>query len=178
MVFDNTSYFNYVDITYYALENGIKVKYYANYYPQGNGLVESSNKIMINILKKTMATHHKDWHTNLFNSLWVDSITPKVSIGNSPYYLVYGKEFVLPSNLLLPSLHLAHSFSQDDGSSPLQNLIDTLHRLEEEREKYINTLYEHQQIVKGWFDDKSSSNLYFQVGDLVHFLGQTPQRQK
>ena len=75
LVFDNASYFNSIDLTQYALEKGIKVKYSANYYPQGNGLAESSNKNLINILKKTMATHHKDWHTKLLIALWADQIT-------------------------------------------------------------------------------------------------------
>ena len=90
---------------------------------------------MINILKKNVATHHKDWHTNLFNALWEDQITPKVSIRNYHYFLVYSKEYVLSSNLLLPSLQLAQSLSHDDGSSPLQIRIDTLLKLEEERER-------------------------------------------
>ena len=68
---------------------------------------------------KIVATHHKDWHTKLFNALWADQITPKVSIGNSPCCLVYGKEYVILPNLLLPSLQIAQSFSQDDESSPL-----------------------------------------------------------
>ena len=38
-----------------------------------------------------MATQHKDWHAKLFSALWADHIIPKVSIGNSPYFLIYGK---------------------------------------------------------------------------------------
>ena len=94
-------------------------------------------------------------------------ITPKVSFGNSPYCVVYGKESVLPPNLLLPSLHIAQSCSQDADSSPLQDRIDTLLKLEEERERSRNKLYHHQQLVKRWFDDKSSTSCEFQIGDLV-----------
>ena len=91
LVFDNASYFNSIDLTQYPLEKGIKVRYSANYYPQGNGLEESSNNNLINILKKTISNNHRDYHTKLFNALWKDRITPKVSIGNSPYCLVYEK---------------------------------------------------------------------------------------
>ena len=38
LAFDNASYFKSIDLTQYALEKGIKVKYSTNYYPQGNGL--------------------------------------------------------------------------------------------------------------------------------------------
>ena len=127
---------------------------------------KSSNKKLINILKKTVAIHHNNIHTQLFNALWEDHITPKTSTGNSPYCLVYGKEVVLPSNLLLPSLQLDQSFLQDE-SSPLHSRIDTLLKLEEEREKYRNKLYEHQRLVKRWFDEKSLNYQNFHVGDLV-----------
>ena len=122
---------------------------------------------MFNILKKHVATHHKGCHAKLFNALWKDCITPKVLIGNSPYFLVYGKEYFLPSNLLLPSLQLALYFSQDDGCSPIQNRIDTLLTLEEEREKYRNKFYQHQPFLKRWFDENSSTGQDFQVGELV-----------
>ena len=102
-IFDNAYYFTSIDLTIYALEKGIKLKFSANYYPQGNGLAESSNKNLINILKKIVASHHKDWHTQLYNALWEDWITPKVAIGSSLYCLVYGKESILPSNITIPS---------------------------------------------------------------------------
>ena len=60
LVFDNSSYFQSIYLTCYAVENGIKLKFPANYYPQRNGLAESSNKNLIRILKNTMASHHKD----------------------------------------------------------------------------------------------------------------------
>ena len=79
-------------------------------------------------MKKTMASHYKYWHTQLYNALWADRITPKEAIGNSPYCLVYGKEAILPSNLTIPSLQLAQSIQEDD-SSPLQQRISTLLKL-------------------------------------------------
>jgi hypothetical protein len=54
LVFDNASYFSSLDLNVYALEKGIKLKYSTNYYPQGNGLVESTNKNLIKILKRTI----------------------------------------------------------------------------------------------------------------------------
>ena len=66
LVFDNASYFQSIDLTIYALEKGIKLKFSTNYYPQDNGLAESSNKNLISILKKIVASHHKNWHTQLY----------------------------------------------------------------------------------------------------------------
>ena len=94
-----------------------------------------------------MPSHHKDWHTRLYNALWANRITPKEANGNSPYCLVYDKEFVIPSNLTIPSLQLAQSIQEDD-SPRLQQRIDTLLKLEEDSERSKNKLYQHQQLVK------------------------------
>jgi transposase InsO family protein len=52
LVFDNASYFSSLDMNVFALEKGIKLKYSASYYPQGNDLVESTNKNLIKIIKR------------------------------------------------------------------------------------------------------------------------------
>ena len=53
LVFDNASYFLFVKIiTDFSYEKGIKLNYSGNYCPQGNGLAESTNKNLIQILKK------------------------------------------------------------------------------------------------------------------------------
>jgi hypothetical protein len=56
LVFDNAKYFSSLKLTEFSLERNIKVKYSTNYYPQGNGLEESTNKNLINILKKMLMT--------------------------------------------------------------------------------------------------------------------------
>jgi hypothetical protein len=63
----------------------------------------------VRILKKTIVENKRNWHNVLHNSLWVDRVTPKEAIGNSPYFPVYGKEVILPNRLYLPSLHLAQA---------------------------------------------------------------------
>ena len=115
------------------MEKGIKLKYSANYYPQGNGLAESSNKNLIKILKCTAVNHHKNWHKALSNAVWADRVTPKAAIGNSSFSLVYGKEAILPPHLFLPSLQLSRSV-QEIGCSAMEHRINTLLKLEEERE--------------------------------------------
>eukprot|EP00253_Pinus_taeda_P029560 PITA_29560 len=57
------------------------------YYPQDNGLVESSNKSLINIIKKLLEENKKNWHRKLTNGLWADRLSTKKSIGMSPYEL-------------------------------------------------------------------------------------------
>ena len=40
-------------------------------------------------------------------------------------------------------------------------------KLEEDREKAKNKFYQHEELVNKWFDEKSSYDRYFSVGDLV-----------
>ena len=103
LVFDNASYFSSVKINEFSYEKGIKLHYSANYYSQGNGLEESANKNLIQILKKIIIENQRNWHSTLPNELWENRVTPKNSLGVSPYTLVYGKEALLPPNILLPS---------------------------------------------------------------------------
>ena len=99
-------------------------------------------------------------------ALWADRITQKASIGTSPFNLVYRKEAIVPTNLLLPSLALVQ-FIDETPSSSIQFRYDQILKLEEEREKAKVTHAKHQQVIKAAFDLASSSPKQFQVGDLV-----------
>lgn len=90
-MFDNVSYFFGNTMVEFALKRGFKLKYSTNYYPQGNGLVESTNKNFIRIIKRTIYQNHRNWHKALTFALWAGKITQKASIGSSPFALVYGK---------------------------------------------------------------------------------------
>jgi hypothetical protein len=72
------------------------------YYPQGNGLVESSNKSLIKIIKILLEDNKKAWDSKLKFSLWADRVTTKRSLGVSPFQIVYGIEAIFPSHLALP----------------------------------------------------------------------------
>eukprot|EP00253_Pinus_taeda_P002734 PITA_02734 len=166
LVFDNASYFSHNAMFDFAIKRGFKLKYSANYYPQGNGLAKSTNKNLIKIIKRTIEQNHKNWHKSLIFALWANRITQKNSIGSSPFKLVYGKEAVLPTNIILPSLALVQ-FIEESHSSSLQLRHDQILKLEEEREKAKIIHAKHQQIIKSSFDSISSGSKQFQVGDLV-----------
>jgi len=72
------------------------------YYPQGNGLAESSNKSLVKVIKKTFEEHKKSWDSHLIHVIWENRVSPKRSIGKSPFQLVYDKESIFPTHLGLP----------------------------------------------------------------------------
>jgi hypothetical protein len=67
---DNGSIFIGSKFTEFCGEYGIVMGQSSNYYPQGNGLVESTNKTLIHILKKTIDQNQKNWHLKLTDALW------------------------------------------------------------------------------------------------------------
>jgi hypothetical protein len=131
----------------FSLEKGIKLKYSTSYYPQGNGLAESTNKNLIKIIKRMVSENHKNWHNTLLNAIWVDRVTPKIVVGNSPFFLIYNRELILPPHLLLPSLQLSQKVQEEDYP-PLESRINALLKLEEMRAQAKWKLYQHQLIVK------------------------------
>jgi hypothetical protein len=76
------------------------------YYPQGNGLAKSSNKILMRIIKKVLIGNKKAWNIHLKYALWENKIDTKKSIGMSPFQLVYGTNVIIPINFSLPVMKL------------------------------------------------------------------------
>jgi hypothetical protein len=104
---DNGSIFIGSKFTEFCGEYGIVMGKSSNYYPQGNGLAESTNKTLIHILKKTIDQNQKNWHLKLTDALWASRMTLKDSTGMSMYMLVYGKEEKIPISLELNALTYA-----------------------------------------------------------------------
>lgn len=60
-------------------------------HPQENVQVETTNKVIEEILAKTVASHRRDWATRLPEALWAYRATWTNTTGYSPYQLVFGK---------------------------------------------------------------------------------------
>lgn len=69
------------------------------YHPQGQGLIERGHKVLVAALKK-LSGH---WTENLSSVLWADRVTTKRTTGETPAYLLCGKEHVLPIELSIPT---------------------------------------------------------------------------
>jgi hypothetical protein len=61
--------------------------------------VESTNKVLEEILTKTVQQHHKDWVDMLLEELWAYRTTWRNTTGFTPYELVYGNHVLLPIEL-------------------------------------------------------------------------------
>ena len=73
------------------------------YYPQANGLAESTNKTLQTILKKIVNENRTDWDTKLHSALWAYLMSYKTSIQSTPFRLAFGLEATRPSNSRCPA---------------------------------------------------------------------------
>jgi len=88
-------------------EYKIKHKKYTPYHPQANGQVESTNKVLENIITKTIHLHRRDWAERLSEALWAYRTTWRNTTGHFPYELVYGKEVLLPIEFQVKTFKMA-----------------------------------------------------------------------
>lgn len=146
------------------MDYGIILSHASNYYLQGNGLAESSNKNLLQIMRKIIGDNKMSWDGKLKFALWVDRITKKRSTRRSPFELVYDLDAVLPMNIKLPVYKLLQYFVTDREN--LQARINDIIQLDEERRLAKDRFKDYQDRVKKVFDRKAKSR-NFQVGDLV-----------
>ena len=109
-------------------------------------------------LKHTAGT----WVDELPSVLWGLRTTPNRSTGRTPFFLVYGAEAVLPSDLLhnAPRVEL---YSEDEAEQARQDAVDLL---EEETEMAMIRSTIYQQDLRQ-FHARNVKSRAFQEGDLV-----------
>jgi transposase InsO family protein len=110
---DNAKDFSSMALNEFCFKYGIVLSHSSNYYPQGNGLAESNNKNIMNIVKKIVGENKKSWDSKIKYALWEDHTTTKTSTRKTPFELVYGLEARLPMNLQIPALQLSQHFTTD-----------------------------------------------------------------
>ncbi|KAL5569844.1 hypothetical protein UlMin_026419 [Ulmus minor] len=76
-------------------EWGIQLSFSTPRYPQANGQVESTNKTVINIIKRRLEKAKGLWADELPGVLWAYRTTAKTSTGETPFSLAYGTEAVI-----------------------------------------------------------------------------------
>jgi hypothetical protein len=145
---------------------GVQLVHSTAYYPQGNGLAESSNKSLVKIIKKLLEQNTRGWDSKLKFALWADRVTNKKSIGTSPFKLVYGTEAIFHVQLALPVAKVLQE--TDSKPSDLTRRIHNLVELQQDREQLMEKTELHQEKMKEIFDmlaPKMNQSLWFHFVD-------------
>ena len=142
LITDNAAPFKSKKIVDFCNKYHITLGHSTSYYPQGNGLVESSNKSLVNIIKKLLEDHKNTWNKKLVNALWADKLSTKKCIGTSPYQLVYGMDVVFPSSLGVPVMKIIQQLQVEPND--IQRRINQKIHLQQTREE----VYVKSQVIQ------------------------------
>jgi len=104
---DQGSSFISKEVRDFAESYKIKILNSSPYYAQANGQAESSNKILITLIKKKIEENPRRWHEVLSEALWAHRISRHGTTKVTPFELVYGQEAVLPVEVNLDAYRLA-----------------------------------------------------------------------
>ena len=123
LISDNSTQFNSRPFREFCLKFGI-INYFSSLaYPQGNGQAESSNKTILNGIKKRLEKAKGQWVEELPNVLWTFRTTPRNPTRETPFSLTYGVEVVIPFEIGLPTLH-SEEFDQENNMQALAKDLD------------------------------------------------------
>ncbi|XP_071940582.1 uncharacterized protein [Coffea arabica] len=135
------------------------------YYTAANGLAETFNKTLCNLLKKVMDKSKRDWHLRIGEALWAYRITFRTPTQATPYTLVYSVETVLPLECQIPSLIITiqEGFSEKDN---VRLRLEKLEALDEKRLETQQRIECYQARLSKAFN-KHVRSRSFQIGELV-----------
>ncbi|KAL0815591.1 hypothetical protein Bca101_072035 [Brassica carinata] len=139
---------------------GIKLTFATPRHPQSNGQAESTNKTVINMLKKQLGGSHGIWEEELHGVLWVYRTTPKTATQETPYLLVYGSEAIIPTEMNVRTM-VSGSTCQEENDDLMMLTLDLL---DEKREAARLRNWSYRQDVARTYNKKVRT-LTFQQGD-------------
>jgi hypothetical protein len=166
IITDLCSNFNNHQFWEYCENSGIDVRYVSVAHPRANGQVERANGMVLDTLKKRQhdAANSKGgkWIKELPNALWGLRNQPSKPTGQSPYFLVYGSEAILPADVIWNSPAVEH---YDEGVSEDSRRLD-IDGLEEAR---CAALVQSARYLEGIrrYHDRNIKERSFNIGDLV-----------
>lgn len=153
LVTDNATTFRAKELVDMCDSMGIKLVHSTSYYPQGNGLEESSNKSLVRRIKKLLEDNKRSWDSRLKFVLWADRVTTKKSTRNSPFKLVYGTEVFFPIQLILPVAKFLQE--EQNEESDMERRMSDLAKVHQIKDQLIERYATHQRKIKEAFDRKA-----------------------
>ncbi|MCO5577836.1 hypothetical protein L7F22_049587 [Adiantum nelumboides] len=136
----------------------------APYHPQANGQAESTSKILVTVLSKIVNESRVDWDQKLHSALWAYRVAYKISIGTTPFNMVYGIQAILPLEFLIPTLRVAKELEWTGHE--LSEQLEILEKLDETRLRAVASIYAQKRNMKSFFD-QHVINKEFAIGDYI-----------
>ena len=142
LISDNELQFDSKAFRRYCYELGIANRYSTPAYP-GNEQAKTSNKVIVNGLKKRLDDAKGRWLEELPHVLWAYRTMPRWSTGETPFAMTDGAEAIILLEANFPMLK-TNSFTPSGNDELLGESLDLI---EERRERAtIHLAYYHQKL--------------------------------
>nr|ABA96243.2 retrotransposon protein, putative, unclassified [Oryza sativa Japonica Group] len=166
IITDNGSQFISADFQDYCIGLGVKICFASVSHPQSNGQVERANDIVLQGIKTRvydrLMSHDKKWVEELPSVLWAVRTTPTTSNKETPFFLVYGSEAMLPGELRHQSTRVQ---KYSDENQEEQRDID-VNLLKEHRERVAVRAASYQQALRRYHEKRIRARI-LSIGDYV-----------
>ena len=134
-------------------QRSIQIKYASVAHPRANGQVERANGMILEALRKKVFDKNEKfagkWIKELSYVVWSLRTQPSRALhGNTPFFMVYGSEAVLPADLRFGAPRLVFESIAEAEATSLED-IDVL---EEERLNTVIQSARYQQTLRRYHD--------------------------
>ena len=142
------------------------------YHPESDGLVERLNKTLVTMLRTCVDEEQKNWDTLLPKILLGYRTSVQTTTGYSPFRLVYGREAMLPVDIMFGGSKERFSTQnrfvnqQDEFLEKAFEMVRSHSKLEQKRQKYYYDRRVHPSCKKVKYD----------VGDWVRVYNPSTKR--
>src|SRR5664279_4757484 len=171
IITNNGTNFTTYEFQEFCEEQGIRVSYASVAHPQSNGQVEKANGLVTAGVKKRLLTPLKraagTWVEELPSVIWSLRTTPNRSTQYTPFFMVYGAEAVLPSDVRYNTPQVA-AYTEEDSNAAIEDDVDPL---DEARDIALARSAVYQQGLRNYHSRRVRSRS-FAEGDLVLRLKQ------
>jgi transposase InsO family protein len=166
IITDNGTNFTGKKFLDFCDDNGIRVDWAAVGHPRTNGQVERANGMLLQGLKprifKRLEKYGSKWVAELPSVVWSLRTTPSRATGCTPFFLVYGSEAVLPTDLEYGAPKV-RAYDDNGNQTSLEDAVD---QLDEARDLALLHSAKYQQSLRR-YHDRNVRGRAFSVGDLV-----------
>ncbi|XP_051212846.1 uncharacterized protein [Lolium perenne] len=147
-------------------ENGIRLDLASVAHPESNGQAERANQSILHGIKPRLEVPLEHaagcWAEELPSVLWGIHTTPNRSTSYTPFFLIYGAEAVMPTDIHHDSPHVVN-YSEEENKLARQDRVDLL---DKDRELALSRTTIYQQGLRR-YHSRHVRSLSFQEGNLV-----------
>jgi hypothetical protein len=161
---DRGSHFNNQVIKLLMDKFKVKHGFSTPYHPKTNGLVERFNKTLCEALAK-LGQENKQWDENIPSVLFAYRTRKQDSSKMKPFYLTYGRNERLPTDISEPSGNMT------------QRINHLINELPSERHDANNNIKKAQEHQKEYHDKKYKRKQDFKIGDKVLYYNAAKEKQ-